>query len=180
MTTTGSLRNRGILALGLALVAGGGAFWMMDGGSEAAAETAPAVLAGNQAELPSPDPSLPAVKVWKSPTCGCCSLWVEHMRRAGFEVEVEDLADLTHIKHEHGVGAPLQSCHTALVDGYVIEGHVPADDVKRLLTERPQVLGLAAPGMPVGSPGMEMGGRKDAYDVLTFDGAGKTTVWSRH
>ena len=181
MNTTRSWKNWGTLALGLALVGGGSALWVLDG--EAVAQ-GPAVVAEGallaEAGLPTPDPTLPAVKVWKSPTCGCCSLWVEHMRRSGFEVEVEDLADLTQVKQEHGVGAHLQSCHTALVDGYVLEGHVPADDVKRLLDERPQVLGLAVPGMPAGSPGMEYGDVKHPYDVLTFDRSGRTAVWSKH
>ena len=121
------------------------------------------------------------VTVYKSPTCGCCSKWVEHMEAAGFEVVTHDMNDLSSIKAEHGVAPQHQSCHTALVDGYVIEGHVPAEDVMRLLEERPEVVGLAAPGMPRGSPGMEMSdGTKDAYDVVAFDEAGETTVFSSH
>jgi hypothetical protein len=121
----------------------------------------------------------PEVTVYKSPTCGCCSEWVTHLRRHGFRVKTEDLADLQPIKTRHGIPAELQSCHTALVGGYVVEGHVPADLVERLLQERPRVAGLAVPGMPVGSPGMEVPGMPaDRYRVLTFDRSGKTAVFA--
>ncbi|MBC8519966.1 MAG: DUF411 domain-containing protein [Gammaproteobacteria bacterium] len=122
----------------------------------------------------------PIVEVYKSPTCGCCKDWVTHMRENGFEVNVHNTNDVAPIKKEAGVPQRLSSCHTAMVDGYVIEGHVPADDVKRMLTERPAILGISAPGMPVGSPGMEMGDRKDPYSVVTFDNDGKVTLFSRH
>ncbi len=117
------------------------------------------------------------VMVYKAPTCGCCNEWVTHLRSMGFEVETEDTDDVQRVKAEHGVPFQLQSCHTALVDGYVIEGHVPGDVIARLLEERPDVRGLAVPGMPVGSPGMEMGDRKDPYDVIAFDGSGTTRVY---
>ena len=105
--------------------------------------------------------------------------WVTHLRRHGFRVRTEDLTDLQPIKTRHGVPAELQSCHTALVAGYVVEGHVPADLVERLLRERPRVAGLAVPGMPVGSPGMEVPGMPaDRYRVLTFDRSGKTEVFA--
>jgi hypothetical protein len=121
----------------------------------------------------------PGVTVYKSPTCGCCTEWVAHLRRHGFRVKTEDLADLQPIKTRHGVPAALQSCHTALVDGYVVEGHVPADLVDRLLRERPRVVGIAVPGMPVGSPGMEVPGRPaERYQVVTFDRAGQTGVFA--
>lgn len=118
--------------------------------------------------------------VTKSPWCGCCSAWIEHMRQAGFEVTVLEEEDLTAIKEKMGVEPKLQSCHTGEVEGYVIEGHVPATDVLRLLTERPKARGLTVPGMPVGSPGMEMGDRKDAYDVLLIKEDGSTEVFARH
>ena len=121
----------------------------------------------------------PEVTVYKSPTCGCCNEWVAHLRRHGFRVKTEDLTDLQPIKTRHGVPAELQSCHTALVAGYVVEGHVPADLVERLLRERPRVAGLAVPGMPVGSPGMEVPGvPADRYRILTFDRSGKTEVFA--
>jgi hypothetical protein len=116
--------------------------------------------------------------VYKDPNCGCCSKWVGLMKSAGFEVSTRDTADMASIKARYKVPAALGSCHTALVGGYVIEGHVPADLITRLIKEKPKVLGLAVPGMPVGSPGME-GGTKEAFDVVTFDAAGKTTVFAR-
>ena len=126
-----------------------------------------------------PRPPRPEVTVYKSPTCGCCAEWVAHLRRHGFRVKTEDLADLQPIKTRHGVPAALQSCHTALVDGFVVEGHVPADLIDRLLHERPRVVGIAVPGMPIGSPGMEVPGRPaDRYRVVTFDRSGQTRVFA--
>lgn len=121
----------------------------------------------------------PPVKmvVYKTPTCGCCRAWVDHVQAAGFQVEVHDMPDVTPVKNEHGLPQHLASCHTAIVDGYVIEGHVPADVIRRLLSERPQVAGIAVPGMPAGSPGMEMGDRKDPYDVIAFARDGKVSVF---
>jgi len=116
--------------------------------------------------------------VYKDPNCGCCHNWVEIMRKSGFEVSVKDTADMAAIKARYKVGRGLTSCHTALVGGYVVEGHVPADVIRKLLAEKPKVLGIAVPGMPVGSPGME-GSPKDPYDVLTFDAIGKTTVFAK-
>lgn len=121
-----------------------------------------------------------AVTVYKSPTCGCCTAWIEHLEDNGFEVEARDVRDVVPHKIEHGVTPRLASCHTAVVDGYVIEGHVPASDIKRLLAERPAVKGLSVPGMPVGSPGMEQGDRVDPYDVLSFDAEGETEVYSSY
>jgi len=119
-----------------------------------------------------------AIKVYKDANCGCCKKWVEHLASNGFKVETMDMPDLSLLKQKHGVADELQSCHTALVDGYVVEGHVPAEVVRRMLKERPQIAGLAVPGMPMGSPGME-GPTKERYDVLTFDRAGRTTVYSQ-
>jgi hypothetical protein len=120
----------------------------------------------------------PMVKVWKDPSCGCCSGWVEHLRRSGFTVSAIDTADLAAIKGALGVPGELASCHTAKIDTYVIEGHVPAAAIQRLLAERPVALGLAVPGMPIGSPGME-GGTPQLYDVVLF-GAQSTTVFGRY
>ena len=119
------------------------------------------------------------VTVYKSPTCGCCNAWVDHLRESGFQVETVDEMNMDPIKAKHGVGQHLASCHTATVGGYVVEGHVPAEDIRRLLRERPEVTGLAVPGMPMGSPGME-GPRKDPYDVLAFDKQGKMQVFAKH
>ena len=128
---------------------------------------------------------LPAVaaaqtlEVYKSPYCGCCGAWVDHMREAGFAVSVIEQEDLSPVKARLGVPAALQSCHTAVIEGYVIEGHVPAADVARLLAARPMATGLAVPGMPIGSPGMERGARRDPYDVIRFWPTGRA-VFSRH
>ncbi|MBI3114302.1 MAG: DUF411 domain-containing protein [Rhodospirillales bacterium] len=119
------------------------------------------------------------VMVYKSPSCGCCGGWVDHMRANGFTVAVKERDDLTPVKARLGVPDSLQSCHTAEVGGYVVEGHVPAADIRRLLAERPRARGLAVPGMPAGSPGMEDGGRKEAYRVILF-GDGEHSVYARH
>jgi hypothetical protein len=119
------------------------------------------------------------VTVYKSPWCGCCSKWIEHMRANGHSVKTQNIEDLDRIKKMAGVPKHLQSCHTAMIDGYVIEGHVPAEDVARLLSERPKAKGLATPGMPTGSPGME-GGTPERYDVMLFRADGSTSVFSKH
>lgn len=106
----------------------------------------------------------PLVEVWKDPGCGCCTAWAEHLEAEGFEVRLHDTREMRQVKVERGVPPRLASCHTAVVDGYVIEGHVPAADIRRLLAEAPELAGLAVPGMPHGSPGMETG-RLDDYTV---------------
>ena len=126
--------------------------------------------------------SATVVEVYKSPTCRCCSKWVEHTRQSGFTVRATDVldAELPSLKARYGVPSQAQSCHTALVGGYVIEGHVPAADVKRILTERPSLRGLAAIGMPRGSPGMEVWGAKpQRYSVTAFE-QGKTWTFATH
>jgi len=119
------------------------------------------------------------ITVYKSPWCGCCTAWSEHMRENGFTVTEIKREDMQSIKQELGVPQALESCHTAEVEGYIVEGHVPADDVKRLLAEKPKAKGLSAPGMPVGSPGMEQGEDKDRYNVVLFGDKGMK-VFSRH
>lgn len=123
----------------------------------------------------------PTVVVYKTPTCGCCTKWIDHLRAAGFEVEATELASLAMVKASNGVPRPLASCHTALIEGYVIEGHVPAEDIRRLLEQRPAVSGLAVPGMPLGSPGMEHpdATRHEDYEVLSF-GPDGVTVFAQH
>ncbi len=118
------------------------------------------------------------ILVYKSPTCGCCKKWNDHLTANGFHVTSRDMDDVSPIKAELGVPRNLVSCHTAVVQGYVIEGHVPAADIARLLKEKPMIVGLSAPGMPGASPGMDTG--SEPYDVLTFDAKGATTVWARH
>ena len=121
----------------------------------------------------------PSVTVYKSPTCGCCSKWIDHMRSNGFDVKAVDVEDIQAVKSAYGVPDEISSCHTSLVGGYVIEGHVPADAVARVLRERPKIAGLVVPGMPLGSPGMEQGSRRDPYSILSFDKTGKHTVYER-
>jgi hypothetical protein len=122
----------------------------------------------------------PPIHVVKSPTCGCCNFWVAHLRRAGFQVRVTDVADVTPTARRLGVPDELRSCHTASVGGYAIEGHVPAADILRLLRQRPAAAGLAVPGMPMGSPGMEAGGRGQPYQVIVFTRAGRRAVFAQH
>ena len=121
----------------------------------------------------------PLVNVYKTPTCGCCGLWVEHMKKNGFELKVRNVDDTAPWRAQYGVPEKLQSCHTAVVEGYAIEGHVPASEIQRMLKERPQAKGLAVPGMVSGSPGME-GGASQAYSVLLFTADGKTSVYKSY
>ncbi len=135
-----------------------------------------------QSRLVTAEGKTPRVVVYKSPTCSCCGAWAQHMRAAGFEVEERIVTDLPGVKQQYGVPGQAWSCHTAVVEGYVIEGHVPAAEVQRLLQERPaDVVGLAVPGMPVGSPGMEAPGQGvTPYAVLTFDAQGQTAVYATY
>lgn len=119
------------------------------------------------------------VVVYKNPQCGCCGKWVKHMQDGGFAVEVRDMPDVDAIRTKLGVPAALGSCHTATVNGYVIEGHVPASDIQRLLSDKTPVAGLAVPGMPEGSPGME-GSHPQAYNVLAFSTSGRTEIFATH
>ncbi len=118
--------------------------------------------------------------VTKTPWCGCCSEWIERMESAGFTARTSEVDDLTPVARAAGVPDALRSCHTAMIDGYAIEGHVPAADIRRLLKERPDAIGLSVPGMPAGSPGMETPGRADAYQVVLIKHDGKHMVWSTH
>jgi len=128
-----------------------------------------------------PASAKPTITVYKTATCGCCGGWIEHLEAEGYEVIAEDVDNLAAIKAELGVGPYLASCHTALIDGYIVEGHVPVEDIDRLLAERPEIAGLSAPGMPSGSPGMAIPGRPaEPYDVLAFDQLGNTTVYAKH
>lgn len=122
-------------------------------------------------------PASPVVTVYKDPGCECCGKWVKHMSSNGFVVTVRDVQNMDEVKHTMNVPSALQSCHTAVVGAYVIEGHVPADLVKKLLAEKAPVLGLAVPGMVTGSPGME-GGRAERYNIIAFERSGKTRVYA--
>ena len=122
----------------------------------------------------------PEVQVFKSPSCGCCGSWVEHMRAAGFSVRVTEVNDTTAARKRLGLPDRYGSCHTATVGGYVLEGHVPAAEVKRLLSSKPKAIGLAVPGMPPSAPGMDVPGRKDPYEVLLVDVSGQSSVFARY
>jgi len=125
----------------------------------------------------------PVVEVWKSPTCGCCGDWIEHLKASGFAVKVNEVSSAAPMRARLGIADRYGSCHTALVDGYALEGHVPAREIRRLLKEKPAGIGLAVPGMPIGSPGMdgpEYNGRKDAYDVLLVEKGGGAKVFAQY
>jgi len=121
----------------------------------------------------------PTITVYKDPNCGCCRNWIAHLIKNGYRVDAKDTPDMDQIKTTLGVPTALHSCHTAIVAGYLIEGHVPAADIDRLLATKPKVKGLAVPGMPMGSPGME-GGAKQHYQVMAFDRTGKASVFASH
>ncbi|AOO84605.1 copper amine oxidase [Bosea vaviloviae] len=118
---------------------------------------------------------------YRSPTCGCCKAWVSHLEKAGFATKIIELDDLAQAKRRAGVPTAYEACHTALVDGYFIEGHVPAADITRLLAEKPRARGLAVPGMPVGSPGMEVGGATaEAFQTMLIAVDGSASVFASH
>lgn len=146
-----------------------------------AATILPALIPGGPAFAASD--AAPAIEVWKSPTCGCCQKWADYLTANGFTVSAKNTsyAMLDRIKRQAGIGKPLESCHTGIIDGYAIEGHVPAEDIKRLLAEKPDAAGLAVPKMPIGSPGMEApDGTKEPYDVLLVKKDGSTEVFASH
>ena len=139
-----------------------------------------AVLAAMAALSALAGTSPPQVQVFKSKTCGCCGAWVEHLRSAGFAVTVTDVDNTSAARKRLGMPERFGSCHTATVGGYVLEGHVPASEVKRLLAQKTKALGLAVAGMPAGSPGMETGGRLDPYKILLIDHAGRKSVYASY
>ena len=122
----------------------------------------------------------PAMTVYKTKTCGCCGKWVEHLRTNGFTVNVKEVESMDETHRQFGVPDKLVSCHTGIIAGYAVEGHVPAAEVRRMLKEKPKAKGLAVPGMPMGSPGMEQGPRKDTYFVLLFDEKGETKEYQKY
>ncbi len=118
--------------------------------------------------------------VYRSPTCGCCGKWIDHAKENGFKINDVISSDMDANKTRFGVPEKLASCHTAVINGYVVEGHVPAGDIQKMLQTKPKIVGVAAPGMPMGSPGMEMGGQKDTYNVVSFDKDAKVEVFANH
>lgn len=121
-----------------------------------------------------------SMTVMKSPSCGCCSKWVEHVRAHGFDVNVVNVEDIMAVKAKAGIPEKLASCHTTKVGGYVVEGHVPAADIKKLLAQKPKARGIAVAGMPAGSPGMEAGSFKQPYETILIKADGSTSVFARH
>jgi hypothetical protein len=122
----------------------------------------------------------PSMIVYKTPTCGCCGKWVEHMRANGFDVKVNEVQSTAEYRKKYGVPERMASCHTGVVNGYTVEGHVPAADVQKLLKQRPKARGIAVPGMPIGSPGMEQGPGRQAYSVILFDDQGNLTQFTSY
>lgn len=164
------------------VITGIGALWSTSRGTQAAIEISADESA--PADLPQSPIALDAAQaipmtVYLSPTCGCCEGWVEHISEMGFAVTLEYREDMNAVKEEFGIRPEHSSCHTALVNGYLVEGHVPGEVVRRLLAEAPPVRGISAPGMPIGSPGMESGDTREPYDVITFTSDGRTEVYSR-
>ncbi len=174
-------------ATAVALAAGGvlvaGVAWYASAGQGGVAASAAASVseAGNGGDVVLAETDArPRVEVWKSPTCGCCTGWVTYLEDEGFEVVAHDVDDVDAVKAELGLVDPrLKSCHTATIDGYVVEGHVPVSDIDRLLAERPELVGISAPGMPAMSPGMGSTEPKD-YDVIGFAADGATSVFASH
>lgn len=140
----------------------------------------PAMIAALFLSLLPLSAAAPVMQVYKTPTCGCCGKWVEHMKANGFDVKVTEVPSTLEYRQKYGVPEKLQSCHTAVVNRYTIEGHVPAADVQRLLKTKSKGKGLAVPGMPIGSPGMEQGTRSQAYSVVLFDEKGGTSEFRKY
>ena len=149
--------------------------------SIAALSTAVLSLGVAAQQKPAAAPAAEKITVYKTSSCGCCKLWVDHLKASGFDVQAMDVssADVRAVSKAAGLKEEDTSCHTAKVGNYTVEGHVPAADIKRMLKEKPAIAGIAAPGMPQGSPGMEQGS-KEPYDVMAFTKDGKTTVYSKH
>ena len=147
---------------------------------DSAAATPPSPVAGTHAAAISNPADSSLITVYKTPTCACCGKWVDHMREHGFRVAVTDVADLPPVKATYKVPGDVATCHTGVIGGYIVEGHVPAEDVRRLMRERPDLLGIAVAGMPAGSPGMEAGGFVEKYDVIALGKDGSRRVWASH
>lgn len=124
--------------------------------------------------------AMPDITVYRDPDCSCCGGWMEHLEAQGFQTNNMPTADVDTLKQQYGIPDDLTSCHTAIVDGYVIEGHVPIEEIKRLLAERPNITGITVPGMPVGTPGMESGDERESFTVFSFDEQGNTEVFNHY
>lgn len=139
-----------------------------------------ALLISNWDESKFPYDGNQEITVYRSPSCGCCGVWIEHMKKHGFQITDIKTEEIDAIKEKYDVSADLVSCHTAVIDGYVFEGHIPADDLKRFLTEKPDFKGLAVPGMPIGTPGMESAKIKQPFTVFAFNHQGQKTVFNSY
>jgi predicted ribosomally synthesized peptide with SipW-like signal peptide len=181
-------RKWSVVLIGIAVVGVAGATYASFNASEKVANSTPPVIeesaqvtfASVWDENIQPYLGNSELTVYRSPTCGCCGEWVKHMERHGFRVKDIQTQDMDAIKAEYGVPQDMASCHTAMIDGYVLEGHIPADDVKALLTEKPDVAGITVPGMPLGSPGMEAGDKKQDFMVMAFDDEGDVEIFQEH
>lgn len=195
VTNTKALRSRrGMLGATLALLSGASLLAACQAKEGTAAGTSPAAdphaahKAPANAASGSPAPAgmstVAFIEVWKTPTCGCCKMWMEHLEKEGFQVKANDVQQTAPIRKKLGIPDDMGSCHTGLIAGFAIEGHVPASEIRRLLSEpedlRQQVIGLSAPGMPIGSPGMEMGTKRDKYDVMLVLKGGKSRVYQSY
>lgn len=160
------LNRKWLLSLGAAIITGG--------------VGAGIYTAVNPSQADTLSPQALEITSYRSATCGCCYGWVKHLKAEGFTVQDNVTENLATIKSENNVPQNLMACHTAVINGYVVEGHIPASDIKRLLREQPDVAGIAVPGMPIGSPGMEAGNRKEPYTVFTFTEEGKRKVYQKY
>jgi hypothetical protein len=139
------------------------------------------VLTPANAEVASAAPKvLPEITVYRDPSCSCCEGWMEHLETQGLQTTNVPTPDVDTLKQRYGIPDHVTSCHTAVIDGYVIEGHVPAEEIKRLLFEQPNIVGIAVPGMPVGTPGMESGDERESFTVFSFDEQGNTEVFNHY
>jgi hypothetical protein len=178
--------RRGVLSASLALLAGSSLLVACD--AKEAAPSAASTSAPAPSPAPQPSPTgmstVAFIEVWKTPTCGCCKMWVEHLEKEGFLVKANDVPQTAPIRTKLRIPDDMGSCHTGLIAGFAIEGHVPASEIKRLLAEpeslRQQVIGLSVPGMPIGSPGMEMGTKRDKYDVMLVLKSGSHRVYQSY
>ncbi len=151
------------------------------GGCTAAKDSGLSAAAGNAAATANAQAVLASeITVFRSPTCGCCGKWIEHAEAAGFQVKDNVTEDMSAVKQQYGVPQNLMSCHTTVVGDYVVEGHVPVEDIQQLLTEKPDIAGIAVPRMPVGSPGMESGDYTEPYTVFSFTESGETAAFAEH
>ena len=175
-----------ITSVAVASVIGGGIYWTSTQGvsdnSAVANDAHTATLASVWDRETEPNyTGTKDLNVYRSPTCGCCGVWLEHAQKHGFKVEDIKTEDMEALKQKHNVPPELSSCHTTIVDGYVMEGHIPVDDIKRFMTEKPEgFIGLAVPGMPLGSPGMEARDMKQPFQVLAFNKQGEVEVFNEY